>query len=100
MVWLQVFLKAWNFFIELQDYKFYVQNYEFWSFGENPHIFKLTPINVCSPIWMNNLDTPAIIAIFENRLPAHLKRGVATMPLLVLLLKDFVTVISPLQRRI
>ena len=21
MVWLQVFLKAWNFFIELQDYK-------------------------------------------------------------------------------
>ena len=42
MVWLQVFLKAWNFFIELQDYKFYVQNYEFWSFGENPHIFKLT----------------------------------------------------------
>ena len=55
---------------------FYVQNYEFWSFGENPHIFKLTPITVY-PHYLNE----------QLRQARHnLKRGVATMPLLFLLL--------------
>ena len=38
MVWLQVFLKAWNFFIELQDYKHMIMIFEVMSTTTLPPI--------------------------------------------------------------
>ena len=80
-MWLHMFLKVWNLFIELEDYKFYVQNFEFWSFGENLHIFKPISINVYHPApashhppYLNDQLRHALIGIFESGLPTHLKR--------------------------
>ena len=88
-----MFLKVWNLFIELEDYKFYVQNFEFWSFGENLHIFKPISINVYHPApapphppYLNEQLRHTRYWNFWKRSTHPFEKEVATMSLLFLLL--------------